>query len=474
MMASDATQALPTDTWSDPRVHLLDDTWLLTIFAILLATALPWLAGAFELRFMAASLGLLALGAIHSALSVLIRPGRVSDRRALLTTLHLIGVVVVGFVWMQAGGLQNPAFLMVFALPIVGAIFLSRWQPYLMALVALITAGAIAIAQVPELRWYAPGLNSIGAWLATLFGERTVASVGPFAGFYAPSVYYLVLLEVFAVFVFACAIAAEYLGTIFERLYVHADVARTEAERSQQFWFTLIEELPMPSVLVDADTLHVVCASATAGALARRELTAGTSFFDAITFSYPEMVQELIHQTGGVIPLSMIQLNDGLRTTEVHVQHVARRGRRLALISIYDKTEEFTSKAALDVSGQAALVIDSRGRILTFNKPARALFPNVQVSMDATGLLALTAMPERWWEQSLGGRRKSQVEIPPRIYEVTSSASPLPGEEERLYIVTFLPVARAPGGTRINPAATAQLAQSVDSTGTNRTLVSMP
>jgi hypothetical protein len=120
------------------------------------------------------------------------------------------------------------------------------------------------------------------------------------------------------------------------------------------------------------------------------------------------------------------------------------------------------------------LVIDSRGRILTFNKPARALFPNVQVNMDATGLLALTAMPERWWEQSLGGRRKSQVEIPPRIYEVTSSASPLPGETERLYIVTFLPVARAPGGTRINPAATAQLAQSVDSTGTNRTLVSMP
>src|SRR5690242_4338620 len=115
---------------------------------------------------------------------------------------------------MQAGGLQNPAFLMVFALPIVGAIFLSRWQPYLMALIALLTAGAIAIAQAPELRWYAPGLSTAGAWLANLFGQQTAAAVGPFAGFYAPSSYYLVLLEVFAVFAFACAIAAEYLGTI--------------------------------------------------------------------------------------------------------------------------------------------------------------------------------------------------------------------------------------------------------------------
>src|SRR4051812_21661078 len=172
MITNDATQVLPTATWSDPRVHLLDDTWLLTIFAILLATALPWLAGAFDIRFMAASLGLLMLGAIHAALSTLAREDRVSGRRALLTSIHVAGIALVGFVWMQAGGLQNPAFLMVFALPIVGAIFLSRWQPYLMALVSLITAAAVAIAQAPELRWYVPGLNAAGAWLADLFGQR--------------------------------------------------------------------------------------------------------------------------------------------------------------------------------------------------------------------------------------------------------------------------------------------------------------
>ncbi|MFL6576253.1 MAG: hypothetical protein ACJ8MR_06540 [Povalibacter sp.] len=473
MSASDATQVLQTTgAWSDPRVHLLDDTWLLTIFAILLATALPWLAGAFDIHFMAATFGLLALGAIHSALSVLVRPERLKDRRALLTSIHVAGVVIAGFVWMQAGGLQNPAFLMVFALPVVGAIFLSRWQPYLMALVAVITAAAVAIAQAPELRWYVPGLSAAGAWLGNILGQQGAAAVGPFAGFYAPTTYYLVLLEVFAVFVFACAIAAEYLGTVFERLHAHADIARIEAERSQQFWWTLIEELPTPAILVDADTLHIVSASKSASELAYNEIASGANLFDTVRFSYPEMVQELISQAGGTLPLSMIQISDGLRATEVHVQHVARKGRRLALVSIHDKTEEFTSKAALDVSGQAALVIDSRARILTFNKPARALFANVQASMDASKLLTFTGMPERWWELSLGGRRKAQVEIPPRIYEVTTSTSPLPGEEERLYIVTFLPVARAPNGTRIGLGQTAQLAQ-LDSTGTNRTLVSL-
>jgi hypothetical protein len=417
-------------------------------------------------------MGLLLLGAINAALAALIRPGRVRAQRALLTAIHAVGIMLIGFVWMQAGGLQNPAFLMVFALPIVGAIFLSRWQPYFMAVVAVLTCAAVAIAQAPELRWYVPGLSTAGTWLASLFGQPVAAAVGPFAGFYAPSTYYLVMLEVFSVFVFACAIASEYLGTVFERLQSNADAARVEAQHSGQFWATLMDELPMPVVLVDAATLQIVAASKATHRLASSETLSGQELFATLRFSYPEMIQELIVQAGGRLPLSMLQVGDALRATEVTVEHLARDGRRLALVSIHDRTEEFTAMAALDVSGQAALVIDSRGRILTFNKPARVLFANIETGIDADPLLAFPGMPERWWELSLGGRRKTQVEIPPRIFEVTSATSPLPGEEARLYIVMLLPIARAPGGTRIGSAS--QLPQGADSTGTTRTLVSMP
>jgi len=472
MITSSGTQLLPAPTWSDPRVHLLDDTWLLSIFTILLATALPWLVSAFDIDFVATSIGLLALGAIHVGLTMLGRSARIGERRWVLTALHVTGVLIVGFIWMHAGGLQNPAFLLVFVLPVVGAIFLSRWQPYLMALLAIVVVGAVALAQAPELRWYAPGLNAAGAWLAALIGQEGAVTNTPFPGFYAPSGYFVVLLEVFAILVFACAVAAEYLGTIFERLHAHVDMARAEAERGQEFWATLIEQLPLPVLMVDTDSLNILCASEEASTFCATELTNGRSLFEAIRFTYPDVIQELITQAGGVTPLSMIRVGDQLRATEIRVQHTAQKGRRFALLVIQDRTEEFTVKAALDLTGQAALVIDSHDRIVMFNKPARALFAGIHKDISAASVLSLSGMPARWWEPDLTGRRKMQIEISPRIYQVTSSASQLPGEEERLYVVTLQPVARATVNDRTVITATVQLAETADATISTRTLVS--
>jgi PAS domain-containing protein len=466
------TQIIPAPTWTDPRIHLLDDTWLLTIFAILLGTVVPWLVSSLNIDFVAACLGLLALGAIHISFTIVGKPARVGERHLVLTLLHIAGIVVVGFIWLNAGGLQNPAFLMVFALPVVGAIFLSRWQPYLMALLAIVVAGVVALAQAPELRWYVPGLNAIGSSLAAVLGQQGSASTFP--GFYAPSAYYAVMLQVFAILVFACAVAAEYLSTIFERLHSHVDVARAEAERGQEFWTTLIEAMPFPALLIDSDTLQVVCASARAARFQDRESTEGRTLFEVIRFSYPEMVQEAIAGSGGVVPLSMIKVADRLRATEVQVRHLTHTGRRFALVVIHDKTEEFTAHAALDVSGQAMLVIDSQGRLLSFNKPAQALFAALAPDADASKILSLGGMPPRWWEPGLTGRRKMHIEIGPRVYQVTCSASPLPGEDERLYIVAFLPMGRAALGDRGDITAAAQLADAPKNAISNSTLVSPP
>jgi len=53
--------------------------------------------------------------------------------------LDILGVVLIGFIWQHVGALQNPMFLLVFACP-CGAIFLSRWHPYLIAAVSVIAA----------------------------------------------------------------------------------------------------------------------------------------------------------------------------------------------------------------------------------------------------------------------------------------------------------------------------------------------
>jgi PAS domain-containing protein len=462
MIASnDATQMMPAGSWTDPRIHLLDDAWLLTIFAILLATVVPWLVSGLDINFVAVSLGILVLGAIHVSFSMLRRP--TSARQPVLTALHVLGVLAIGVIWRYAGGLQNPAFLIVFALPVIGSIFLSRWQPYLMALVAIVATVAVAITQAPEMRWYVPGLTAIGAWLAAVSGQEVV----PFPGFYAPSGYYIVLFEVFAILLVACALAAEYLGTVFERLLAHVDVARVEAEHGQKFWSSLIEDLPLPALLVDTDSLRVLSASKRVADLVGIE-TEGESLFEAIQFSYPDLVQELINERGGVVPVCLIRVGGEWRVTAVHVQHVVQKGGELALVSIHDKTEEFMAKTALDVTGLAVLVIDARDRILAFNKPARALFAGIHKDAAAGELLSLPEIPARWWETGSSGRRKALVNIAPRVYEVTTSAAPLPGEEERIYIVTFQPVARAAGN---QTQTTLQLAPDLNATTVNRTLV---
>jgi PAS domain-containing protein len=414
--------------------HLLDDAWLLTIFAVLFATALPWLLSGLDLNFLAVSLGLLALGAIHLGFSTLRRLAAVGQHRRLLKALHATGVCIVAFVWMNAGGLQNPAFLIVFVLPVVSGIFLSRWQPYFMAALAILLVCIVALAQIPELRWYAPAAGTIGAWLA--------GSEAPFRGFYAPSSYYIVLLEVFAIAVLAAAVASEYLGAIFERLQTHLDFLRVEAESSQAFWSTLVEDLPAPAFIVEPETLHVVHSSERARELCSVPPAQDRSILESIRFSYPDVIQELIAGDGGVSPLAMIHADDRLIAAEVRVQHTLQNGRRLALVIIEDRTEGFSLRAALDVIGQATLIIDQSGRVVEFNKPSLALFPGLRKQASARPLLALSGT-EEWWTPGLTGRRKMHVEIAPRTYQVTTSVLALPGEDAQLYVATFLPVPRS-------------------------------
>jgi PAS domain-containing protein len=443
----ESTQLIPRPIWENPRVHLLDDIWLMTIVAILVATGIPWFASGFEVNVGMASWGLLALGGIHVAFTMLASPSRVHGRwrdRA-LTLLDILGVILIGFIWQHVGALQNPMFLLVFALPVVGAIFLSRWHPYLIAAVSVIAVAVVALSQAPELRWYASGLLGTDQWLTWLFGNQSAVPQPSFSGFFAPSNYLIVLFEVFAILLFACAVAAEYVGTIFERLNAHIVMARTEAERGQEMWAGLIERLPLPALLIDPDSMRIVASSEYATIYLRAgELPIeGRLLFEALKFSYPDIVQELIVGSDGGAPATVIRVGEQLRVTQIRVLHVAHKGRRLALLTIEDATEVFCLKAALDTSEYAAFVIDARGLVLAFNKPAGGLFGGAEVGTDAAVLLAQPDAPPRWWEPGLTGRRKMHIEIGPRIYQVTSSAISLAGEEERIFTVAFLPVARA-------------------------------
>jgi len=225
------------------------------------------------------------------------------------------------------------------------------------------------------LRWYAPaGLSAAADWLSGVLVKATVRE-SALCELYAPSAYFVVLLEAFVTMLFACAVAAEYLGSIFERLQGQVSAARAETARSQALWSALLEQLPLPAVLLDANTHEVMCVSAPAMAkfFGGEESIVGRDFFQAIHFSYPEAVQQLINGAGGVERLSMVRLGDQLLATEVRVQHLAQRGRRFALSSSMTR-RRLSAGAALDVASMPpwSRILRARPGV---QQAARALFP---------------------------------------------------------------------------------------------------
>jgi hypothetical protein len=324
-----------------------------------------------------------------------------------------------------------------------------------MSLLAIVVVTVVALVQEPELRWYAAGVNDVARGVTSILGSGTGGAT-PFPGFYAPSGYFLVTLQVFSVFTVACAVAAEHLGAVFERMYANLINARAEAQRGQDMWTALIEQLPVPALLVDADTSQVICASAQL-APAFCDLDAqveGNDLYRVIRFSYPEVMQQLIGGFGGTAPLTMIHVGDQVRVTDVSVQHVSQRGRRFALLLITDATDAFIRRAALEAADQATLIVDARGRVLGFNHQVTSLFPDAQTGIEVHTLLERAGISTEWFEPQIGGKRRTLLELPPRLFQVTITPVVLPGEEERIQVMAFLPTGRAGDTDRTSTRAT--------------------
>jgi PAS domain-containing protein len=436
--------------WAEHQAQLLQDTWLLTLFMVLLATAVPWFVSSFAIDFVSASWVLLALGVIYVALTLVAGSSEtVSRARArVLAVLHAGGVIGLGLLWQRCGGLQNPAFLLAFLLPVIAASALSRWQPYVTATLGVLVVTVMALTQAPELRWYAGGLSDVGRSLTRWLGSDAASSAvpGAFPGFYAPVGYDVVLLEVFAILMFACAVASESLGSSFERLLQHLSSSRAEANSGQQMWSGLVRKLPLPVLLVDAETLQIVLTSEQLQPFRADDTEAsGRRLLDTIRFSYPERLQEIIAGEGGVATAVAVHVGDELRMATVRVQHLVYEGRRLALVLLEDTTAAFCLRAALDAEEHAALVINARGRVVAVNKYACSLLPEAALGSEASRALMRSSGPPRWWEPGVTGRRRIHVTLARRAYLATSTQVAVPGEQEALFVVTFTPLLPATG-----------------------------
>ena len=188
-----------------------------------------------------------------------------------------------------------------------------------------------------------------------------------------------------------------------------------------------------------------------------------------VKFSYPEAIEALINGRDGVEPLSVIHTSGQLRATEVRVRHIAQDGRRLALVTVSDTTEAFCMGAALDAAEHAALVVNATGRILALNRPARAVFPEAQAGGEVSKLVPEAGEGVAWWDPGISRCKKMHLTVTRRVYQVTATAVALPGEEERLYVIAFVPTSAFAGRDR--GATTVRAAAVVASTDLDATTV---
>jgi hypothetical protein len=439
MTPAEEAAALPTLAADNAQVRRLDNVWLLTLCAAAPAATLPWFTSGYQLDVAAILSALLLLGALHLVLAAAAaRPGHWLGSGRVLALLNACGVVALGVVWMNAGALQNPAFLLAFALPVIGAVFISVWQPYVTAAFALALVTGIALVRQPELRWYVQ--TGLGVGSGTFDALPTNGSV-PIPGFFAPGGYYLVMLEAFAVLLFGSAVVGAFVAAVLRRSEARALIAADDAGEARELYASLIRNLPVPALLVEAATLRVVQISDRL--ISDMGVADGgpgdEKVFDVVHFSYPETIEALITGGGGSQRPCVIRTAGRLLVTEVRVQHLMHAGHRHALIVIEDITELLCVTAAFDVADSAGLILDAQGRVLGFNRTARGLFPDISLGAPADFLSRL-AEGERWWEPGLNGRRKLQLEILRRLYQMTSCAVPLPGEAEALCVLAFFPL----------------------------------
>jgi PAS domain-containing protein len=410
------------------RKRALDRIAVATPLLVLVAVAVPWFLQALPL-----DLGPAARAALAFTLSFW-AAASASDRlrgpRALLAAtlvLQAAALLFLAFYWHLLGGLQTPTLLLAFLFPaLAGGLLLRPWQALALAGLSVLAVGSVAMAESPELRWYVSRLGLPGALQRLV--PALPARAQPFPGTASAPAFQFVLIEAFAVLELAIAAGLPALSGVLRRLLTRpAAPGRADADVLRAAFLAA----PVPTALLETEDGRILLASE---GFSRRMLLQpeGRVLFEALRFSDPGAVRELLRGGGGTLPLCSYAIGAETRVARLEAQRVSHSGWSYTLLRIEDLTELSFLHTAVAEMAEPVLVLGADARLRYANRAAETLFGELFLGLDAATGLSRAGLPEAWWNRDGPG----QLEIDGARYALRSF--PVSLEEQPLRLLSLV------------------------------------
>ncbi len=420
------------------RKRALDASWLLVLVAVLLATGTPW-----YLRVLDIEMGVVAwslFGYSLAYLGVAVASDLIRSHRGVLAVmigLQMMGVVFLGWVWHLVGSVQNPLFLLTFVLPVVAAGLLTlRWHAYIVAALSIVVTLFVAVVDSPGLRWY----MSQYAWAEPVLSWLPVELSGkqePFPMAVAQPGYLVVSLVFFSLLILTVALTSESISSLLLRLYERLHLSSHALEEEERLSQAVLRASPEPAVLAYRENLMIAQASEsfTRGLLLEPHDVSSKSFFELVRFSYRDVVERLLEEGSGEVPIAVYRVGPETRVASVHCFPLRHRDTEYLYITLHDVSALHYLKSALDAAPEAYLLIGSDRSLVYFNSRATELFGELCFGAPAAELLEREGVPSGWWQLGVQPRSRRRIVLGEQELAAELTAATIPGEREKLTIL---------------------------------------
>lgn len=373
------------------RKRMLDAAWAVCLVALLATVAVPWFLSVLEIDLARVAMFVFAMALAYLVIGAI--TDRFTNQTAVaiaMRVMPLVSIVLMGPLWHLAGGLANPVFLAAFTLPVIlSGIMMSGFSAHVAALLSVVVAFAVALAESADLRWYlSGGRESVYAVIAALpeIGQSTA-----FPELRLSPAYYFTILVTFAMTQSLVAFLTTPIAALVLRLDGRLRVSHRLLNEVQGIFHAVLSAAPEPCVVLYADSYRPVQASDSffQRMLVRPSGIIGKSIFQIVHFENPGRVQTAFQSSHGEIPFCAYRVESETRIANVTFHRTDHAGMEYLYVAWQELTDTYYLHAAFDALEEPLLVINSENHLQYANRTAGTLFGPTHFGMSADAIAGL-------------------------------------------------------------------------------------